>query len=100
MDKDNRGHYDEQCEKLMNQLKAEMVILLVIGGKKGHGMSACIHAESPVASKMASSTPELLRKMADMIENAGHFQPTPFPVKHDQTWSDLAKGASEDDRGD
>jgi hypothetical protein len=33
------GKYDEECSRIRNELKAESVMLVVIGGPKGSGFS-------------------------------------------------------------
>lgn len=86
------GKYDDQCEKILMQQDAEMVLLLVVDGKKGHGMSCCINARNPHAKEMAKATPELLRKMANAVENDGKFKEGPILMeKKEKSWSDIAQ---------
>ena len=95
-DKFSSGRYDDQCERLLNEQNAQMVVLLVIDGKKGHGLSICIHGDNPNALHMATLTPILLRKMADMIEHKGEFKLQNLPNQGSKSWSDMAKGDSEE----
>lgn len=93
MDNDNQepGKYDNEAQQMMVKLQADMVILLVTNGKRGHGMSCVIDAEVPMAHQMANKTPELLRKMADMIEKQGQFTSASFQTKTDESsWADLS----------
>lgn len=88
------GKYDNECEELLYKQKAEMVVLLVVDGKKGHGMSVCINARNEHAQDMAKGVPELLRKMADAIDTSGEFKesgPKMMMKKHkDKSWTDIA----------
>ena len=95
------GRYDEQCENILYEQKAEMVLLLIVDGKNGDGMSCCINAQNPHAMDMAKATPELLRKMADAIDKMGEFKEgTPKLIRKermDKTWSDIANEKTGDD---
>lgn len=89
------GKYDRECERLLSDQRASMVLLLIAGGKKGNGMSVCINAEKSAAQEAAKKVPIMLRKLADMIENVGHFEVSPGSQNSHRTWSDLAKGERE-----
>lgn len=88
------GKYDDQAERLINELRAEMVMLFVLNGKDGHGMSVCLNASEPDAKKLSDGIPNLLRHMADMIEHKGEFKQDLSPS--DRSWSDLAKEDEEE----
>lgn len=65
----NAGKYDQICERLGLDLKAAAVVLIVVDGRHGNGMSVCIdpkgeHADIGGGAQLA----ELLRRMAEMIE--------------------------------
>ncbi len=64
------GNYDEICERLSLDLKAAALVLLVIGGRHGSGMSVSVDPKGGL-SGVAMGGDELaamLREMADMIE--------------------------------
>ena len=90
------GHYDKECEKILHDNKAELVLLMVVKGKKGHGMSCCINADNLHAEDMASGIPKLLRKMAGAIEKAVRFEKSCSPDPNN-SWSDLAREKEEED---
>ena len=56
------GKYDEEATMVMERVKAQGVILIVVGGNKGEGF-AC-QATLPTMLGI----PEMLRNMADEIE--------------------------------
>lgn len=89
------GKYDDEAERIMAKYNAEMALLLVIGGRHGHGMSVCINANNPNAEEMGASVPRLLRHMADLIEKQGEFKQVPFPREEPRSWSDLASGTED-----
>jgi hypothetical protein len=67
------GNYDIVCERLGLDLKAAAVVLLVLGGRHGSGMSVCIDPKGGL-SQVAMGGLELaslLRECAEKIE-AGH----------------------------
>ena len=90
------GAYDVQCEKLMHQLSAKMVLLMVVGGEKGHGMSVCINADEPQAQEQAKIIPDLLRQLADLIEKTGEFKKVPN-AQEDKSWSDISREKTGED---
>lgn len=57
------GKYDEVCMKAFKETESQGVLLIVIGGKEGHGFSAVMTRE------INDAIPGLLRKMADDIES-------------------------------
>jgi len=57
------GKYDQQCEQVFISLKApELVLLFVLGGPKGDGLSVSGQAQS------VAVMPSVLRRIADKIE--------------------------------
>lgn len=56
------GKYDAEAEALLQKLGAEGLILIVVGGQKGSGMSV---KSNPV---LLAALPGLMRTVADMIE--------------------------------
>jgi hypothetical protein len=56
------GKYDWHAEQLVNELNATGLILIVIGGSRGTGMSVKSDAV------LLSTLPEVLRHTADLIE--------------------------------
>lgn len=91
----NRGAYDAQCERLLKELDASVVLLMVMNGEKGHGISACIQGQLKDAKEIARKIPELLRRMADEIEKKGSFDI--HCPDSDKSWADLTKEKNEDD---
>jgi len=59
------GKYDKEVTEIRERLKADGVILLVIGGERGS--SFC--AQLPIVETL--KIPEFLRNMADQIEKSG-----------------------------
>jgi tRNA A37 N6-isopentenylltransferase MiaA len=57
------GKYDKHAEQLINELGAQGLVLIVIGGNLGTGMSV----KSDVV--MLAALPGVLRHTADMIES-------------------------------
>ena len=56
------GKYDEQCTKLRTELNAKGVVLFIIEGDKGNGMSCQCDTETMLV------LPALLRDIADRFE--------------------------------
>ena len=63
------GRYDEIAERLLRDLKADAVVLIVKNGRLGEGMSCAINPEKPGAVELAMgfTMPELLESIAGMI---------------------------------
>lgn len=57
------GKYDVECAAIMDVLKASTVVLMVMGGKRGHGAS--LKTTSIVDMAIM---PNVLREMADELE--------------------------------
>jgi len=68
------GEYGREAEKLAHKLRAEAILLLVISGKRGSSFSVAVDSEVEYASTLERMLPELLRKMADEIENSTNPQ--------------------------
>lgn len=64
------GRYDDIAERLMRDLKADSVVLIVRNGRLGNGFSCCIDPSKPggIELGMGYSMPEHLRAVADSIE--------------------------------
>ena len=58
------GKYDDEVTALMEKLKAQGIILWVIGGPKGEGFSM------QATLDVTLNTPAILRSMADQIEES------------------------------
>lgn len=69
------GKYDKECAFVFDVTGAAAVLLIVIGGRKGNGFSGIGDAQ------LMSSTPNLLRQMADQIE-----ADAPPPVSRSALW--------------
>lgn len=61
-----KGHYDEECEKLLNETEAAGVIVIVLAGNKGTGFSL-----SAIDPQVVLDLPSILRTVADKIEKKG-----------------------------
>lgn len=61
----NAGRYTSQGERLLHETGAEIVVLIVLGGAKGHGFS--ISATRPVGGSEAAV---ILRGIADTVDGA------------------------------
>lgn len=57
------GVYDDACTKAREMTEGNTVILIVLNGKSGHGLS--IHSCNPM---IQVEVPGMLRKIADGIE--------------------------------
>jgi hypothetical protein len=57
------GAYDDECEALLHQLHATGVVLIVVGGTKGHGFSVTIRNAGLIKPLAA-----VLREVADKME--------------------------------
>jgi hypothetical protein len=57
-----QGKYAMECEHVRKMTGAQGVILLVLGGNLGHGMSCILPAE------LAPTVPGMLRHLAELIE--------------------------------
>lgn len=57
------GKYDAECEAAFRSCEAQGCLLLIIGGKKGHGFSAVL------SSEIVDGVPTMLRNMANEIES-------------------------------
>lgn len=64
------GRYGIECESLAEMLAADVVVLLVVNGSKGSGISVAVDWDFNVAgSKEAMhKLPSVLRQMAAKIE--------------------------------
>lgn len=60
------GRYDEIAIRALMEAQAKGLVMIVIDGKHGFGLSVSALPESAVAVNM--SLPELLRRVADCIE--------------------------------
>jgi hypothetical protein len=63
---DGPGKYDKLTTWVRERAKAEGVILIVVGGNKGHGFSAQLSATFPAESMLM--TVAMLRDVANQIE--------------------------------
>ena len=62
------GKYDPLCTYVREKAKAKACIVIIMGGNHGHGFS--MQAEEKVSSmEWVSEIPEVLRKVANDIEN-------------------------------
>jgi hypothetical protein len=57
------GKYDDLCTHVREDADAQVAIVIVIGGKRGSGLSV-----QSVGGYIDHSLPKLLRKVADTIE--------------------------------
>ena len=63
------GRYDDIAVRALGDAEAEGVVLLVVNGKRGFGMSVSTRPEASIVVNM--QLPALLRSVADLIEQ-GH----------------------------
>lgn len=63
-----KGNYDDESERMLMELKAACVTLIVIGGSKGNGFSVSGLHEINHPDNVIPKLPGLLRDMADSIE--------------------------------
>lgn len=56
------GKYDDECTQIREQTGAEVVLVVVLGGAKGHGFSMQSRGRPPI------DVAELLRNVAKEIE--------------------------------
>lgn len=65
------GKYGDDSERLLRRLHADAVVVMVLGGEKGSGMSASQVWDWDMASgslEALKKLPAVLRAMADEIE--------------------------------
>jgi hypothetical protein len=68
-DKNAPGKYDNECNALLKQLDAEMILVGVGGGSRGNGFSLSIdRAKCPCPACVLAALAETLRSIADQIE--------------------------------
>lgn len=60
---DDAAKYDAECRLVMKLCRAHTVVLIVVDGHSGHGMSS-----ASTDPKVERLLPELLRDAADKIE--------------------------------
>jgi len=63
-----RGNYDDEAERMLVELGAASVTLIVIGGSKGDGFSVAGVYEKNDPDNVCLKLPGILRHMADSIE--------------------------------
>ena len=61
--------YDPECIKLIRQVDAELIILVVVNGNLGSGFSITIDDRKIDSSKAISEIPGLLREIASRMDN-------------------------------
>ena len=78
------GKYDEICESALHITGADAVVMIVVSGTRGSGMSMSIQPHNTqfeaavLSEEMARRLPDMLRITADEIESS--MSPTPGPV--------------------
>jgi hypothetical protein len=60
------GKYDGWATRIIQETHAEAVVLLIVGGKKGHGL-----AVKTTSAEMSLQLPNVLRGMAHEMEESG-----------------------------
>jgi hypothetical protein len=63
-----RGNYDDECERQLVELGAQVIVLMVIGGPKGNGFSVSVAGIHNPADGFLPKLPGILRDMANSIE--------------------------------
>lgn len=63
------GRYDDLAIRLLDETKAEAVVLLVLGGAKGNGFSCSVNPGVEIGH---ADIPDFLRGLADAIQLQGH----------------------------
>ena len=58
----NLGRYDDQCEKVLEEVHAQAVVLLVFSGDKGSGFSV-----ATTDTRILAALPDLLTSVASDI---------------------------------
>jgi len=61
------GKYDPELCEVMASSRAEVVVLIVIGGNRGNGFAMAL-AEAMRLSNVVPEVPAILRAIADSIE--------------------------------
>jgi uncharacterized protein YjlB len=62
------GNYDHEVHSQLIALRAQAVVLIVLGGEKGNGFSVAEAVRVDGVPAIIPSLPEILRNMADSIE--------------------------------
>ena len=52
------GKYDREVEKIIQEVEGDLVLLLVVGGKRGNGFSVC--ARPPEGLRHMAALPDIL----------------------------------------
>lgn len=58
------GKYDDECTRIMEDQQAEGIILIIVGGKKGHGFSC------QATPQVVAGLPQILRNVALELESS------------------------------
>jgi hypothetical protein len=59
---DGPGKYDDICTEVREKAEANTAIVIIIGGKRGHGFSVQTHSQT-----LLPGIPHVLRNIADQI---------------------------------
>ncbi|MEK9136312.1 MAG: hypothetical protein AAB393_04260, partial [Bacteroidota bacterium] len=62
------GRYDEEAKKLLKELRASGLILVVLEGSKGHGVQVAVDESRGGLSVVGSAMAKMLRDVADRLE--------------------------------
>ncbi len=62
------GKYDAEVRAVMAGSAATVVLLVVVGGNRGHGFSVAVNDASLSAEQALTEVPSLLRAIADGID--------------------------------
>lgn len=57
------GHYDQEAEQILEATRATGVLVIVVGGTRGDGLSVCTRNR-----RFVGHVPKILRDVADGIE--------------------------------
>lgn len=62
----HEGNYDVEAQRLLEEQQAKAVVVVVIDGKKGFGMSVSTFPQHAI--QMHFALPQILRSVADSID--------------------------------
>lgn len=59
------GKYDDECSALLKSLRADVVMLIVLGGERRSGFSVSAHISQ--RARLREHGPDMLRSVADQL---------------------------------
>lgn len=68
------GKYDDLCTKLRKETNADAVMIIIVNGPKGNGISLQSLGTEPI-NQMPGLLENLTKQVRDDLKKAGNFEP-------------------------